>query len=121
MKLKLILMLFLALTAATVSQITAQSAPATAPPIRSTADVSDDLKDCASQLAEASQFLDQSLAEVKAAKSLIESLKAENESRKSLADIQKGVIENQQRLIDLMTKQNRRRISFAFGLIKITY
>jgi septal ring factor EnvC (AmiA/AmiB activator) len=80
-----------------------------------------DLADCEAKLTETVQMLNKVLDVSKAKDSAIEALKEENLARQRKNDIDKGIIEAQDKLIELLQKQNRKRISFLFGLVKITF
>lgn len=59
--------------------------------------------------------------ESKAKDDLISALQAENASRKEKDAISQGIITAQGDLIKILEKQSKRKISFFFGLVKVTY
>lgn len=108
----LIWAMFLVLTLAAATAISAQSEPSSAPTTRTTASVESDLRDC-------SQMLDQSIEEVRA-------LKAKAAALEQLVAIQKEIIARkdeqiaeQAKLIAIYERRKGTTISFLFGLIKI--
>lgn len=83
--------------------------PATA----SAASLADDLKAC-------SQMLDQSIEEVRALKKKAAALEELTALQKQIIERKDEVIAEQKKLIDVYEKRKGTRISFLFGLIKIT-
>jgi hypothetical protein len=94
-----------------------------------------DIADCQAKLSEASRMINK-LLDVSKSKddvigskqNVIDAKTAEIESRKSLESLneqllakQKEIMSQQDSLIKTLTKQNQRRVSFAWGLVKITY
>jgi Skp family chaperone for outer membrane proteins len=70
----------------------------------------------------------QAFNEVQASRQAIEALKAELQAQKNLNAINEKIIEakdaiiaDQQKLVEILKKQSRRKVSIAFGLIKIYY
>ena len=108
----LILTVLLILTAGIASQISAQSNDGGARTTQTTASA-DELRDC-------SQMLDQSIAEARALKAKVTALEQLVNLDNQIIAKKDETIGEQKKLIDLYEKRRGTRISFLFGLIKIS-
>ncbi|MBT0646927.1 hypothetical protein KJJ93_28480, partial [Escherichia coli] len=72
------------------------------------------------QLQDCSQMLDQSIEEVRAQRELIERLEQLNKVLTDLLLLRNQQLEEQEKLIEVYEKRRGLRISFLFGLIKIS-
>jgi hypothetical protein len=109
----LILALFLVLTAAIGNQISAQSGDGGVRTTPATQSVSDELRDC-------SQMLDQSIAEVRALKAKVAALEQLNGLNGQIIVKKDETIADQAKLIGIYEKRKGLRVSFLFGLIKVS-
>lgn len=110
----LILTAFLVLIAGLGTQISAQSGDGGARTTQTTASAeSDELRDCV-------QMLDQSIAEVRALKARVASLEQLRSLDSQIIAKKDETIADQKKLIDIYEKRRGLRVSFLFGLIKIS-
>lgn len=108
-----LLILCLTATAALATATSAQSSSGGVTTTQTTQNANRDLSDCV-------QMLDQSIAETRALRSQSAALQALIAANDEVIKRLRSQIEEQQRLIETYERRKGVRVSFLFGLIKIT-
>lgn len=79
------------------------------------------VEDCRAQLSTATQIANKAMDTVEVQKTLIAAQSANTDAIRQQVELQKAIIEEQKKLIEELRKLSRRKVSFLFGLVKVTY